>query len=346
MLNHFQRVKAYVVSHRTTIEFMAAGVTVISVVVSAFFYIQERPIRERNTISAAWQIVATMEGKKGSGGREKAIAQLKDYNEDLSGITLDRSFLNELDLSGTKLLSVSFASSTLSQSNFSGSHLSLAKFSSARLHKAQFLNVKIDLSEFYGAVITDANFESATFSQCGGDSFTTFNGSSFRNATMNSSKFVETNFDNINCEGCLIVETVLNGSRFRRGNLTRAIWQNVTAHSLDLYLTKAAGIKVGRDSDLRDSKIHQATFESARFDRVNLTNASFFGSHLKGAVFVDSDLTGVDFSSADLSGVKIERCNLNGAIFSGSTQSNLQVISCEGTPIDLHAGAEGRQKVN
>lgn len=78
---------------------------------------------------------------------------------------------------------------------------------------------------------------------------------------------------------------------------------------------------------------------------MNLTNASFFGSHLKGAAFVDSDLTGVDFSSADLSDVKIERCNLNGAIFSGSTQSNLQVISYEGIPIDLYVEAERRQKV-
>ena len=49
------------------IDILASIFTVVSIIISSFLYVIDRPTRKRDTVFAAWQIVASMEGKKGSG---------------------------------------------------------------------------------------------------------------------------------------------------------------------------------------------------------------------------------------------------------------------------------------
>ncbi len=322
------------------VSFIASLVTVVSIAVSAFFYLKDRPARARDTVYAAWQIVANMEGKKGSGGREAAIAQLRDHDEDLTGIALDSGFLNGVDLSHADLLKSSFIYSSLSNSTFNHSRLSFASFRGARLHKAQFINTSLDSVDFYAATITDANFNQGEMVRCVGDSITTFNGSTFNKVKITYSEFQNANFDNTLFENSHFVEVVLTGSRMRRSRLNDSVWRHVEAPSVDLLLSEATNIYIGAWSNLRGSRFDRAILHSAKFEQAILSKASFFNSDLSKAEFVDSDLSFADFSSSILKNVEITRCNIESTLFSGADQTGLTVMGCYGKPIDLRVGYE------
>jgi len=324
------------------VDFTASFLTVLGVVVSAFFYMKDRPVRNRDAVYAAWQIVASMEGKKGSGGREAAIAQLQDHREDLSGITLDSGYLKNMNLSDTNFLEASFAHTILSHSSFNNSHLSLSSFNHARFRNAQFKNASLDDTDFIGAIMTDADLGSAQIIHCVGDTVTTFNGSSFSNAKIAYSQFLGTNFDNTIFTNSNLVEVVLDDSFMRRSKLTDATWRYIKGCHLDMSLSEANNISIGGLSDLTGSRFDRTKFRFARFEGVNLTATSFFNSDLTGTVFVDSNLSLADFSSSTLTNAKIERCVIEKLDLSGADRSGLKIMNCTGEPIGLSIDNESK----
>lgn len=320
--------------------FIAALVTVISVAASAFFYIKDRPVRNRDAVYSAWQIVANMEGKKGSGGREAAIAQLLNHGEDLSGINLDSGFLKDVDMSNISCRGGSFTQTVLSNAFFNNSHLSSVSFKSARLSKAQLINASLDYIDFIGSVITDAELGSAQLTHCIGDSVTTFNGSSFENSKIAYSQFLGSNFDNTIFTNSSLVEVMLSGSFMRRSKLENTSWRHTKARFLDMSLSEANNISVGASSDLGGSRFDRTKLQFAIFEHVDLTSTSFFSSDLTGARFVDSNLYNADFSSSVLKNARFENCMIDGLNLSGVDQSNLEFVNCTGKPIELLINSE------
>lgn len=319
------------------VEIWIGILTLMSIIFPALLYFKETPARNLNNILAAWQTVSSMEEKRGSGGRESAIAKLKRYGEDLSGINLNQSILREIDLSDTEVSDISFVNAKLSQSSFEGSHLSCFDFSASRfLNRASLGNARITKSNFASANFADANYTNAVLDQCYGDAKTSFNGCSLVGAELKSCVFNGSNFNNIFAEGCLFIDTVLDNASFMRASLTNANWSDISGRSLNLTLIDAEGFSVGGASDscdLSNARLNQATLNRASFRKVNLSHASFFGSSLKNATFVNSNLTGTDFSSCDLSDVRIERCIIDGTNFSATTKRGTQLIDCQGAPL-------------
>lgn len=317
-------------------EIGAAVVTVLGVAVSAYFYvIQERPSRRRDAVYTAWQVLASMEGKRGGGGRRSAIAQLRAYKEDLSGLNLDSSFLKGLDLSGSKLSGVIFSNARLPEATFEGCHILSAKFDNAQLSGVKFTKSTLGTTDFNGAVVTDADFSLAEMSHCIGGSSTTFNGSTFTDVVIRGCQFSGANFDNTSFSNSKLAQVGLHGSQMRRSVLTHSVWREVQAGSVDLSLAVGTEVSIGEQCDLSDSRWDRAQLESARFEGVNLSKARFFGSILTNASFIDSDLSGADFSSSALMGVTIQKCKVEGLLLSGANQAGLRLLNCIGQPVDL-----------
>lgn len=333
MSNHKKR------SIWTKIFYIAGGIasilTVLGVLLSVFFYIKDRPDRTRDTINTAWQIVASMEGKKGSGGRESAIKQLRTHGEDLSGIVLDNSMLKRLQFIDTKLSNASFINAKLEDVKFDKSKIYETSFQNAELREAQFYNAILNDIDFIGAVVTDANFEQACIKRCYGDSSTYFNGSVFRNASISYSEFRKTNFNNTQFDKSNLVEVVLNDCYMYRSCLNEANWSHVEGHSLRLLLAEANGFKVVAGSNLTEAYFDCSKLISAKFENAILNNASFFNSDLTNAIFVDSDLTDADFSSAIFGGTKFIRCKIKGLKLPVTDISGLDIINCQKDPNGL-----------
>lgn len=310
--------------------FLAAFVTVLSVIISSFYYIKDRPARTRDTIYAAWQIVASMEGKKGSGGREAAIAQLREYNEDLSGINLDSGVLKDLDLSNSHIWSASFNQAILSNSIFNCSHLVMPDFRKARLDKAQFIAASLHTAFLQETIMTDADLTQVKMNQCIADTSTTFNGSTFKDATICYSVFSGTNFDNTVFTNVNLIEVRMDKCHIRRAKLDSSVWRNVKASDADMSLSDANNISVGWSSNLEGSCLDQSNIRFARFENVNLARASFFNSDLTGTVFIDCNLSEVDFSSAILQNVEIKGSHIEGMTLSAASKSGLKISGCSG----------------
>ena len=316
-------------------DFWASLVTVLGVVVSASLYIIDRPTRKRDAVYTAWQVLASMEGKRGGGGRRSAIAQLRAYKEDLSGLNIDSAFLEGLNLSRSTLSDVTFSNAHLANAAFDGAHVSSAKCQNAQLQGARFTRSKLHTVDFSGAVITDADFQRAYMSRCIGGPPTTFNGSTFANATISCCQFSGANFDNCLFPDSQLVQVGLRGSQMRRSRIMRSVWRQVQGSSADLSLSMGEGVSIGGQSDLSSSRWDCAQLQSAAFEKVNLSGAGFFGADLTGAKFVDSDLRGADLSSATLVGVTIQKCTVEGLRLSGAKQKGLQMLNCIGQPVDL-----------
>ena len=100
--------------------YISSVLTCISIIFSASYYVSETSTRSRDARFKAWQILIGAEGKKGNGGRDDAIKMLKKKdNEDLSGIILDKAFINNIDLSGVNARFISMNDCTLEYGDFS-----------------------------------------------------------------------------------------------------------------------------------------------------------------------------------------------------------------------------------
>jgi uncharacterized protein YjbI with pentapeptide repeats len=318
------------------ITFSAAIVTMLSVGISAYYYISDRPSRERDVIYSAWQIVSSMEGKKGGGGRERALDQLKNHNEELSGINLNLCYLQSIDLSGVKLFGGSFIGSNISQINFNNSFLSKTCFNFSRLHRSQFINSTLDSINFKCAIITDANFDDARIKKCIGDSLTTFNGSSFNYAIISYSKFIDSNFDNAHFNEAKLIFVILNYSQMKRCHLDNAVFRHVEGKEVNLSPSEAINLTIDANSDFSGAKFEGAEIKFSNFKNTKLCGASFFNTILTGTTFENSDLSKVDFSSATLKDVKFINCYINDADFSMAKEiTTLDTINCSGHPKHL-----------
>ena len=318
-----------------SMSFLAATVTVLGVSISAFYYIKDRPARTRDIIYAAWQIVASMEGKKGSGGREAAIAQLREHNEDLSGINLDSGVLQNLDLSNSHIWSASFIQAILSNSVFNHSHLVMPNFSKARLDKAQFIAASLNTAFLQETIMTDADLSQVKMNQCVAGPSTTFNGANFRDATISNSVFLGTNFDNTVFTNANLIEVHMHKCHMRRAKLDSSVWRNVKARDADLSLSEANNVSVGWSSNLEGSRIDRSKIRFGKFEHMNLDRASFFNSDLTGTVFIDCNLSYVDFTSATLQNVEIKGSYIEGMTLSAASKSGLKISDCRGNPRSL-----------
>jgi len=319
----------------TLFEIVAAILTVLSIIISGVIYLSEIPNRKRNTIFEAWQVVTNTEGKKGSGGREKAIILLKENNEDLSGIKLDDAILKNIDLSNVSFSNVSAKNSNLSESNFSNSTIKDTCFNQTRLHKSFFVNALLHSINLKQAIITDSNLTLVVIKEAFGDSATTFNGSKLIRINISSSNFIGSTFNNCDIEMSNFYNVDISNSSFIRTALTHSIWIGVTGKKIDLSLSHSDEIVI-QDTDLSGAKMDGGFFKSSYFSKVVLSDASFFDAKLQNSQFIDSNLSNVNFSSADLQNVMIENCNIDGAIFTkAKNKDTLSITSSVGNPINI-----------
>lgn len=123
-------------------------------------------------------------------------------------------------------------------------------------------------------------------------------------------------------EGAVLVDAFLQGTRFLRCRLDRA-----------LVYDALAGYSVWDGSSLVEAEFNKATLagaslrdtvlDRARFVKTDLSDAVFTGASARGANFFkawmpDADLAGVDLQDADLTRANLEGADLSGAKLAGA----------------------------
>jgi uncharacterized protein YjbI with pentapeptide repeats len=312
------------------IETLAAMLAVIAVLTSSAYYVFDRPTRERNSIFSAWQIVLSMEGKKGGGARQTAIDQLRQHREDLSGIVLDHAILSGLTLANASIHNASFRYSELSGINFLKARLMNCTLYSAMCDKGNFASCVMDSVNLNHAHLKDCDMRNALFRLCVADSFTSFNGATLSRAEIHNSIFFKSNFDNAILIHSVITSSDICNCRFRHADLSYLGLSGVKASHLDLSLSNCSNLVCRNGTSLDYSCFNGAICTNASFEDVSLVGADFFRTNLRGAKFVRCDLRNANFSSSDLRQVTIESCHLSGAVFLRAKTDSLKVVDSKG----------------
>lgn len=316
---------------------IAAFLTCISISIAAIVYIFEIDDRRQATILQAWAIVTDLEGKRVGGGRIEALRQLKEGGQRLAGIVLDGVILSGLDLSKTDLSYSSLQSVVLTDVSFSGSDLRHSLLNGGKFHgSCDFSGAVLERVVFREVLVNDCLFDKAKIHCAEGDSRTSFNGASMKEAKISNSSFADAIFDNVNLSGSDLVEVDFQGASFQRANVSDTIWIGVEAPGSIMRLQgKDARFLAG--SNFRGARFDQSSLYGARFKGVDLQGASFFGAELlQGVVFQDCNLEGANFSSATFEGARFEGCNLKDIQLFGSDIKGIEAVkNCTNVPPSL-----------
>lgn len=308
---------------------VATVVAAISSAVATIFlvtnYYLNKPEREQNRRYQAWQIVGAMEGKKGEGGRTRALSDLLDNNVSLSGIVLDNAIIKDLQLEDAILDRASLLGGDFLHASLSNSKLIDASLQKIRLRRSRLDGASLSHSKLGGAVIVDSSLKEADLSWVSGEN-TTFNSSVLTDSNFSNSKLDLPSFENADISGAEFLEAILSSPNFFRATIDRTRWWDSKILDGSFLYVRGQGVRV-----------YQSIFEGAKFERARLLgleiiggsfrNAVFRGAQLEGARFEGVDLAGTDFSNAVMQDTIIDdACNVEGAIF--STLNGLECSKC------------------
>jgi hypothetical protein len=90
----------------------------LSLLVAVVSYFAESKDRIKQKHYQAWQVINSAQGKGGSGGRIDALEELHADGVPLVGVDVSDAFLQQVDLSGAKLLRANFRSADIRGGKF------------------------------------------------------------------------------------------------------------------------------------------------------------------------------------------------------------------------------------
>jgi uncharacterized protein YjbI with pentapeptide repeats len=134
----------------------------LSLLIAVFSYFAESKDRIKQKHYQAWQVINSVQGKGGSGGRIDALEELNKDGVPLVGLDVSDAFLQEVDLKGANLVRASFRSADIRGGSFAGSQLEFsdltsAILSNADLQKADLGNANLEDADLFGADLRKAN---------------------------------------------------------------------------------------------------------------------------------------------------------------------------------------------
>jgi uncharacterized protein YjbI with pentapeptide repeats len=314
------------------LEIAAAIVAILSVVVSTVVYLREGPTRRKNAVFAAWQVVGSMEGKHGSGGREAAMAELVRQKERMSGLNIEGAYLFGLDLSATDLSGSRMAGARLTECDFSGATITGADLHGADIPNGVFLGAMFDSVNLCGVNFTDAKMTGASLRRVVGDGRTSFNGAHMRQVDLASSSLDGAVLDNAELSHGTVLNLHMCSARFTRANLDSTMWRWVIADSANFALASAKGAEFGIGSSFVGGRFDRAKLSECVFEGASLRGARFFRADLSNARFQRCDLRGVDASSAVFLNTTMQECRLDGMRLEGANREGLNLEGCSGVP--------------
>jgi uncharacterized protein YjbI with pentapeptide repeats len=293
--------------------------TVVPLLLTGGVYIWEKPTRDRAATLASWNLIASMETKRASGGREEALRQLKAKRESLAGIVLNGAILKnidmgDMDVSQSSLKNIDCVNCSFYKANLYGAELQDGQYRQG----CNFSGALLEYVQVQGARFADCNFDGARLHRAQGDVRTSFNGASMVAITISNGDLSKAIFDNANLSNSLISTATFNRASFQRVDSSGWQWATVVAREAEFKI-HGRGSVFHRGTVLAFAKFDGSSLQNATFENVDLQGASFFKAAIKDSVFRNCDLSGADFTSADLSGTQFENCRIEGAKFRNAT---------------------------
>jgi uncharacterized protein YjbI with pentapeptide repeats len=196
--------------------------------------------------------------------------------------TIDKTTLQQVDLSGAILRGADLRGAFLSEANLSGANLSDAKLRGADLSGADLSGAILRRAFLSGAILSDANLRGADLSGA------ILIDANLRRANLIKAILIEANLRGAilieaNLRGAILSETDLSeadlsGANLRRANLIKAILIEAILIEADL-----------RGADLSDANLSEADIENAIFiDATGITPEQKQDLIRRGAIFGDN----------------------------------------------------------
>jgi hypothetical protein len=137
-----------------------------SVLVAVILYFSESGDRIKQRHYQAWQVINTVQGKGGSGGRIEALQELNEDKVPLVGVDVSSAFLQGVHLKSANLLRSNFSAadlrnSDLSHCNFTLANLGSANFRGAILDHTTFAQADLRNADLNGSSLADADLSGA-----------------------------------------------------------------------------------------------------------------------------------------------------------------------------------------
>src|ERR1035438_5727798 len=137
-----------------------------SVLVAVILYFSESGDRIKQRHYQAWQVINTVQGKGGSGGRIEALQELNEDKVPLVGVDVSSAFLQGVHLKSANLLRSNFSAADLRNSDLSHCNLTLAQVGSANFRGAildhtTFAQADLRNADLNGSSLADADLSGA-----------------------------------------------------------------------------------------------------------------------------------------------------------------------------------------
>lgn len=269
----------------------------------------------------------------GEKGFKLSDRELKDEN--LSGIKLRQSLLENVDfirvrmvncgIYQSRLKNVTFGQANVSGSNFEDVVFESCQFTISDFSQSSFLNCtfrgcefeesKMDISKF-----TECAFENITdnTSDFGRTHFTnvTFNDSKlmsssffeshFKTVQWNDNKLVETNYSYTQGEDISIVNCYIENSGFTESNFKNISFENIEGIGLGFARAKLEGLVLKKSRNFDEFSLISCQLKNTSLiDNQNLSDAAFFESIFESFTINNTSFNLLSFQESKVSGTSL-----------------------------------------
>ncbi|MCU0718301.1 MAG: DUF2169 domain-containing protein [Pirellula sp.] len=256
---------------------------------------------------------AKLRGAKFTGAN---LLRAKLCEADLIGANFTGALLDHANFTGAVLQDCVFAAASINSSvfveqqlvgnDFSNAQGRAANFSRARLLKCNFHSAKLPSSDFTATEIIDSSFERAELKAA---QFENVRAQKVRMRGANlsgihasdGSDFTDASFEQIQAEGSIWQESILDGANFSESKLPQALFTGASLIQAKFDrsdLTKA----VLDDANLERASLDQCNLLYASLDRANLSNARMREANIYHAGFWDAKLENLDRRGTSVKG--------------------------------------------
>jgi uncharacterized protein YjbI with pentapeptide repeats len=271
---------------------------------------------------------------------------------DLSGASLDNTWLHQAHLAQANLTQASLRDADLERANLRGADLSGADLRGAHIRHADLTAVRLDGANLEGASLRQADLRGASL-----------RGANLRGAQLALADLRETVIDDqtqlaqkwrlvwqvanepqadwdlrgANLSGANLRGVRLVGVNLSQADLRQADLRDSHLIGVDLSQAQLDGANLQgavlenvnlQEAQLREARLGdivlrgEVNLEGARFGRANLTAADLTGQQMAAAQLASGNLQGANLSGMDLSGADLRRANLR--------EANLQGVRMDG----------------
>jgi len=236
------------------------------------------------------------------------LSKAKLGEADLTGANFQEAQLDAADFSGAILQNCSFAGSVLHRAvfanqqllgvDFSSCHGRAADFSQTKLSACNFNAAKLPSSNFAAAEIVDTSFERAELQAAQFENVRAqkvrMRGADLTGIhASDGSDFTEASFEQINAEGSIWQESILDRANFTESKLAQALFTGASLVQTRFDrsdLTKA----VLDDSNLQQASLDQCNLLYASLARADLTEARMRQANIYQAGFWEAHVEKLD----------------------------------------------------